>query len=314
MDCKYNTNINTVIIYGNKLNKNNYSKIFEGFYLAFKHLNYNTHWISDEEISILDNLNLDKSLFIVSGIENKNIPIDNKYFYVLYKCNDQKFNQIYENRKFILTEYSDNIDKTIFRPKLEFKFIYYKSESEYELIMPWATELLPYQIQNNINELNKNIKKLNKNAYIYKYASKTELKSFNQFKSIAVENNNNFRLLYKYIEPKIMYVRNIKEAFYPLVILDNNVKNSIIDIDIFKILSYGNIPVTNCKFANEYFNNKLIYGSRNQTLYKRRNLYNFEDNKSNIINLMTDIKKNHCFLHRAYNIIQYVHFIIKKTE
>jgi hypothetical protein len=302
----HNKNIDNVIIYGNKLNKNNISKMFECFYNAFKFLKYNTIWISDEEKSILNNFDFRNTIIIVSGYENKYVPINNHCFYVLYDCQDDKFNIIDNNNKFKLIEYYDGINTDGFCSKIGNDFVYYKINQEYELIMPWATELLPYQIDKNINNL-KNIK-LNNNGYIYRFATKNELSLINNFKRLCFSDNRKFRMNYRYMEQKLSYEKNIKECFYPLVLCDK-ITNKKIDIDIFKIISYGNLPVTNSKVGNDFFNKKLTYSPNLETLYKKRNSYNIQDKYDVLIDLMNIVKKKHTCLNRTFNILEYIFFI-----
>ena len=135
---------NQVIIWGHKLHSHTHSYIHYGFNKAFKYMGYKCLWLDNNyDIS---NIDFSNSLFITEGQVDKNIPIRNDCIYLLHNCDKQKYSNI--NNVFniqVITETELN------------KYSYNKCPYEYgycsdnQLLLCWATDLLPDDILYNIN-------------------------------------------------------------------------------------------------------------------------------------------------------------------
>ena len=147
--------------------KHTHHYIHAGFYKAFKHLNDKTYWVNHhskldyftkQALEILPN-----TLFIVEHQRQKNLPLRTDCYYILHnvywdiekkwlKFSGWKYPGFEEiaklgrvinlqvNRRDYYTEDKEWLDKDKF---------YYYDKSNYRLFMPWATDLLPHEIEGN---------------------------------------------------------------------------------------------------------------------------------------------------------------------
>ena len=172
-------NLNKVIIWGHTLHNHTHSYIHNAFYITFKHLGYEVYWFNEDgqnnypQNEILNNF--DNSLFIVHGLESKNLPLNNKSFYLVHNLEwvGTEFkipkNHVLKNNKGIpanniLTFQVLTIGSKSCKSYKNIK--YHKYADDYScLYLPWATDLLLEQIQKNINNL-ENIKSKNISNFI----------------------------------------------------------------------------------------------------------------------------------------------------
>ena len=142
-----------VIIWGHKLHTHTHSYIHYGFQRGFKHLNYDVYWFDNNDTTNDDfkNFNFDNCLFITEGQVDELIPINNNSIYILHNCNIDKYKNI--EKKFNL--------QVITKSDLErYKFdkidiaSYYHSDL---LMICWATDLLPEDINKNILKVKTNV-------------------------------------------------------------------------------------------------------------------------------------------------------------
>ena len=150
-----------VIIWGHKLHTHTHSYIHYGFFNAFKYLNFDVYWFDDDDD--FKNFNFDNCLFITEGQVDKNIPINNNSIYILHNCNIGKYRNI--DKKYNLQVITKSaLDRYNFT-KIN-KYCYYSNNL---LMMCWATDLLPNEIDENILKVKTNsIKSKNELNFIDK--------------------------------------------------------------------------------------------------------------------------------------------------
>ena len=150
--------IKQVVIWGHKLHSHTHSYIHNAFFIAFKHLGYKTIWLDENDN--ISNIDFSNTLFLTEGSTDTNIPIRNDCYYVLHNCECNKYNILEKKRVLIIQVFTTDVffGRTI--EKID-DFIYYTPiiNNQYSILyMPWATDLLPEQIQNNIDEYDIKIK------------------------------------------------------------------------------------------------------------------------------------------------------------
>jgi len=62
-----------VIIWGHKLHSHTHSYIHNAFYIAFKHMGYETYWFDDKDD--VKKFDFSNSLFLTEGQVDKKIPL-----------------------------------------------------------------------------------------------------------------------------------------------------------------------------------------------------------------------------------------------
>ena len=150
--------IKKIIIWGNKLHTHTHSYIHAAFFKAFKHLGYETYWFDDND-SIRD-FDFNNSFFLSHGHYLQKMPINNTSFYFLHNTDKKYHSKIPIERKLVFQVYTtDCIGRDT--PDRDRPFHYFTQSAEQNIVyFPWASDLLPEEIQENKKDL-KNIKTTN---------------------------------------------------------------------------------------------------------------------------------------------------------
>jgi len=286
--------ISKVIIWGHKLHSHTHSYIHGGFYKAFKHLGYNVYWIDET-----DKLDIDFSncLFITEGQVEKNIPINNTSYYVLHNCSGKLSSMIKRNKKLNLQTYTKDAHKYKAK-KIPDDVCYYLEDC---IMMPWATDLLPDEIDKNINNLD-NIS--NKN--IVNFVGML-IEPWIEFKNICIENNICFYSYGGFTDKTKSFKEN--EELIKQSIIAPSLQNSwqvdkhYIPCRIFKNISYGKMGITNSLAVNNFFDNKLIYSDNIKKLFEKSLDFEKKIDKNDYIKeLMIIVRDNHTYINRIKSI------------
>jgi hypothetical protein len=181
-------------------------------------------------------------------------------------------------------------------------------EDNNTLYMPWATDILPNEINENINNLK--IQKNNKALFIGsywggQYGNNNEI---DLFKIGCQKNNIEFNILSQ-IE-QTQSIKLIQNVFVAPTIVGKWQKNQgYIPCRIFKNVSYGQLGITNSKEAYEVINKLGVYNSNESELIKDAL------EKNNDIELrkqaMEFVRDNHTYLNRISS-LEYI-FKLKQT-
>ncbi len=280
--------IKKVIIWGLK------STCFEGFFKAFKHLNYDTYRIDDDNVG--SEINFSDCMFFIEGSSSKNIPIRDDCFYILHNCNLNVKNymkiQMYTN---------DVINRDDCCPVPDEKFMYYSLKKK-SLYFYWGTDLLPSEIENIKTHVKNNFKKQEKKACFIGNISDNEtfgnFKQLNNYVSKCKENNIPVVQDKEYGSDKGLYNVSIisrweKESGY----ISNN---------IFQNISYGSFGITNSKNVFDLFNQKVCYDTDEFKLFYKSIEYVKNITVEEQLELMDEVKSKHTYLNRIKNIIWFI--------
>lgn len=296
-----------VIIWGHKLHTHTHSYIHYGFYKAFKQLNYDVYWLDDNDINndlntnIYNNFNFDNCLFITEGQVDKNIPINESSIYILHNCNIDKYRNV--NKKFNLQVITkSDLEKYKFN-KIDISS-YYHSDL---IMMCWATDLLPDEINKNILKIKEN-KIISKNVLnfvgmplypwdeVAKWCNNNGItyNSFGGFNRTNVSSEKNMELIQESIlAPAIQEPWQVKHGYIPC--------------RVFKNLSYGKMVQTNNKFVNNFiFEGKLLYHEDIHKLMDMGIEFNNNNQQKLLIELMENVRDNHTYINRIQSIIKFL--------
>ena len=292
-----------VIIWGHKLHTHTHSYIHYGFYKAFKHLNYDVYWFDNNTANDdFKNFNFDNCLFITEGQVDSCIPINNNSIYILHNCNIDKYKDI--ERKFNLQVITkSDLDR------YKFDKIDIASYHHGDLLMIcWATDLLPDEINKNILKVKTNVIKskdvlnfVGMPLYPWDEVAKwcnnngITYKSFGGFNHTNVSSEKNMELIQESIlAPAIQEPWQVEHGYIPC--------------RIFKNISYGKMGLTNNAFVSNFiFQGKLIYDEDIHNLMKMGIDFNKEpDNKKLILELMENVRDNHTYINRIKSIIKFL--------
>lgn len=295
--------IDQVVIWGHKLHSHTHSYIHEGFYRAFRSLGYKVLYLdNNDDISSID---FSKSLFLTEGQVDQNIPILDDCFYIIHNCNGSKYRKaISENRAITIQVYTKSILKIPHLKEVE-PYVFVTRDNK-TIFFPWATDLLPYEIEENKNMLRKNWTSRSKNSgYIAwvgtigegEFGNLSEIQPF--IKSADVYKNSNLiwtKRTRLNREEHISFI--IKAYMAPTIVGSWQKKQGYIPCRIFKNISYGQCGITNSYEVYDIMNKKICYDSNTAELFYKGVRYVKNYSLEDQLRLMDFVKENHTYLNR----------------
>lgn len=150
-------NFNKVVIWGHfPPGKHTSSYPFEGYQKAFQHLGYETFWLPNQPI---DSSGWDNCLFLTEGQEDSHIPLNKSSTYVLHNVQEDRYVDLPHKLNLQIFHRTIEAPREPFNKHRTFNsseplskindYTYYNSDTLYQ---PWATDLLPHEIDTtNIN-------------------------------------------------------------------------------------------------------------------------------------------------------------------
>jgi hypothetical protein len=310
--------INKIIIWGHKLHSHTHSYIHYGFYKAFKYLNYNVHWFDDNDN--VNNFNFSNSLFITEHQVNNNIPLRDDCLYLSHYNQNNKYVSIPKENVIFLHVSPRDFNECNKSKNYNYELLNYGRKMEYHsfsdefnrLYIYWATDLLPDEINHNINNIYKTKKE--NNLYLIGTPSQpwNEMKNICDIKKIQyIRTGATFNInseLNKSTEENMELIQ--KSIIAPALQDDYQISIKYIPCRIFKNISYGRMGITNNSIVNELFDNKLIYSKDIQELFNKSIEFEkkIDETKdySKIIELMEIVRDNHTYINRVNTIIKYI--------
>ena len=332
----YQMQINKVIIWGHTLHDHTHSYIHNAFYRTFKYMGYETYWFStDGENNYLAQgtpNNFENTLFIVHGIVSHKLPLNDTSIYIAHNVEfigtDKKFpknHEIRDKEELKGIPVSNIIQLQVYTKNAETqssegcsrKNTYYIKPPHSTIFMPWATDLLPEEINKNIINLEK-FKVKNVSNFIgmplaHHAKFRDELKKYNVvYRNYGGTFNKN-SYLNKTVEENMKLIQ--ESIIAPALQTQWQIDNGYIPCRIFKNISYGKMGITNNPTVNLLFDTKLIYSDNIAELTKMG--LDFEVNNPNknqvVKELMEYVRDNHTYINRINCILEYIKKYINIT-
>ena len=300
----YMNNIQQVVIWGHKLHSHTHSYIHNAFVIAFKHLGYKTLWLDNKDD--ISNIDFTNSLFITEGQVDQNIPIIKTAYYILHNCNMDKYSTLSKENYIILQVYTNDVINKHHAIEIDKSTLtYFKDNTIY---MPWATDLLPEEINQNIKKVkNGDFKIENMVSFV---GSMTRpwlyVKQFCDNKNIQFEcyggNSRNLS-----VEDNITLTQ--KSILAPAFQDDWQSANGYIPCRIFKNISYGKMGITNNPTVYELYNREILFDNNIfNALQKGLIFENFPEEKKKeiIIKLMEVTRDKNTYLNRIEQLFRFL--------
>ncbi len=284
------------IVWGHEHYSHTHSYIHYGYFKAAQHLGWDVEWLTNTIENQSKFSNTDEYLFFTEGQVDSNIPINPNAFYILHNCDLEKYKSVPEKNKLCLGVYVNYriLHNTI---PIENKPFHYWQEDINMLYMPWATDILPNEIDENIKNLGRehngkvvflgscsggyhgNINEVN----ALSKGCKDNHLEFSLIQTLQIEQKQSIKILQDaYITPSIVGTWQKQVGYIPC--------------RIFKTISYGQLGVTNSKEAFEVINKLGVYNPDETELIKDAL------NKVNDLELrkksMEFVRDNHTYLNR----------------
>lgn len=294
-----------IVLWGHKLHSHTHSYIHDAFTKAFKHLGYEVLWLDDQDN--VQNIDFTGSLFITEGQVDKNIPLREDCFYILHNCHSSKYLPLYaKNRALALQVYTKRCESYPAVKVSEYVFFDKVGKCIY---MPWATDLLPHEIDENKAKVCKKRKFKRQVIFIGTigggiFGNDTEIDSF--FKAAR---EHGFQIIHKVNLSSHNARFMIEKALLAPAIQGSwQCKEGYIPCRIFKNISCGKLGMTNSQTVYELFNKKIVFNTDTYQLFfeaiDRLNKITIEE----IIELMDFVRDHHTYLNR----IEHLFYAIKQ--
>lgn len=304
----HDLDIKQVVIWGHKLHSHTHSYIHWAFYRTFTHLGYKTLWLDNhDDITKID---FENSLFITEGQVDGNMPLREDCHYILHNCFTDRYDSLKAKGNCIcLQVYTHDclprkvryIDNCI-----------YADESEKCIYMPWATDLLPYEID-EIKEQIRTRKVIRSNIVYWvgtisdgkPFDNNNEINGFRRaaleagvgFERVAdIDMKQNIELIQRsYLAPAIQGPWQIKVGYVPC--------------RIFKNISYGQLGVTNSETVSKLFKNKIVYNPDCYRLFFDAQVRAALITQEEMFELMDFVRDKHTYINRIEHLLQFLKVI-----
>ena len=316
-----------VIIWGYPLYSHTHSYIHEGYYRAFKFLNFDTYWFDDNNYPI--DFDYNNCLFVTEGFADKNIPLNNSSCYAVMYCPSPiKYQGVkqYIDVRMAATNFEDHIqkysldkNKTInvgpccyFEPKtnhdihIKNNYVDYIMSDFDKFYIAWATNLLPHEINfDSIYFPRKQI--INYCGSIDSNGICENYSNFKPFIEECVKNNIPFIHNCPWNNP-ISNEEVIKRTQESLLGIDirgpEHIKNRLLNCRVYKNISYGHLGLTNSEEMMLSLDGNCIYNNNTAQLFYDgiNNIKKYELIK----NGMKLVKEKHTFINRIKSLLEII--------
>lgn len=287
-----------VVIWGHKLTtKHTHSYIHGAFYKSFRNLGYDTYWLDSSDN--INGIDFSNTLFLTEGQVDSGIPLVTGSYYILHNCHTEKY---LENQcKFMIMQVFTN-DTLNRGEEISPGTVIQLAEDVNVLYVPWATDLLPHEI--NLEEASNNREPLN---CVFIGSDQGHL---GRFFSVCKNNGLSVDWRNPWISPTSFeenreLVRNSYIA--PALQNDWQVEVGLIPCRIFKNISYGHFGYTNSPSTNRIFHNELICDENHENLFhKIIEFKNSSDHLDRLKYLMNEVKERHTYLNIISDLLKYL--------
>lgn len=297
-----------VVIWGHKLHSHTHSYVHEAFYRTFNYLGYKTLWLDNNDS--LAGVDFSASLFITEGQVDQKIPLRDDAFYILHNCDWGKYKNLLEKNRVLKLQVYTNRCRTpeciTFAPYVLF------NPREQCLYMPWATDLLPYEIDQVKERMKKN-RALNKVVVFIGtlgygvFGNIPECKPFFE----AADQKGIPAKHFVDVDPRKAQ-DIIEHAFIAPAIQGSwQCREGYIPCRIFKNISYGKLGVTNCPVVYDLFNHKIVFDTDTKKLFKKALKRMDTITLQEQFDLMNFVRDHHTYINRIEHLFKAISLIKK---
>lgn len=317
-------NFKQIVVYGKHPT---HKYIHEAYVKTCKFLGYKVLYLSDADN--IDDIDFSQTLFITTGEDSP--PLREDCFYILqYPYNEKNMERLEEKKEMFWSEkYQEKVPKNhILHTAPYYSNLSYKnyeklapytmfSLEEQALFIPWATDLLPHEIekQKAIVKQKKYQTPLKRNLvfvgtiwgsswgnlpemhFLDIVCNKHKLQC-EKMSHLSFEENKRI-ISQAFIAPAIQCVKQVEIGYIPCRILKN--------------ISYGAMGITNNPLVYELFGKKIIYEKNLNNLIEKAVYWADHPSWDVVLDLMDFVKTNHTYVHRIQTYLNVLENIIQKT-
>lgn len=299
-----------IVLWGHKLHQNTFSYVNYGFERAARHLGFPTRWLDDGDYDYGD---LSHSIFFTEGQVQARIPLLDDCFYVLHNvCGPearQKYQGLYTARQVL--DIQTITDERQQGEKLA-DFIYFSLDGR-GLHFPWATDLLPHEI----DAYKPTGRPFNVESKVVTWVGTVgdgvfgNIPQLNPFMKACQENGIQFRATGLWggsvpgTSPSCEQNAALIRASYmaPAIVGGWQQEKGYIPCRAFKNISYGQPGMTNSPSVKRLFGDAMVFNpDSHQLFYDAR--ARFESlTREELIQHMDWVRDNHTYLNRLTTVL-----------
>jgi hypothetical protein len=265
------------------------------------------YWFDDkDDVSRFDFSN---SLFITETQVDEKIPLREDCFYILHNCTKAKYRPFLLLKKAMhLRVYTDDVLSVRTAVKIA-PCIYYDLPNR-TLYMPWATDLLPHEI----DAVKKQIPLVQKKHEIWwigtigdqLYGNINQLQPFMQ----AAQKDG---VLFLHNDPWAHGIsaeenrKRIQSSFMaPAIVGKWQMEHGYIPCRIFKNISYGSPGITNSYRVYELFQRKIVYNPDTYQLFYDAKNFMATMTMQQLYDQMDFVRDHHTYINRIHTIFDFI--------
>jgi hypothetical protein len=282
-----------VIIWGHKLHTHTHSYIHYGFFKAFESMGYETHWLDNRDNTL--GIDFTDTLFITEGQVDSGIPLVKDSYYVLHNTPSQRYREA-GCKTLTIQVYTRDVPN---RGRSENYYTVMEGNGIVDcLYMPWATDLLPQEIDlgNATNSQNR----------VSVWVG-TIQENLGRFFNECRNNGVSVRTIDPWINPVSPEenISLIRDSYISPALQSNwQVQHGYIPCRIFKNISYGHFGYTNSDVVRDVFDGLVIYDADPGSLFhKAIEEKNSSDHIKRLKDLMSIVKEKHTYVSRIETIL-----------
>lgn len=289
-----------VVIWGHKLHTHTHSYIHEAFFHAFSHLGYPTYWLDKDDP--VDGIDFSDTLFLTEGQADAEIPLRTDGLYILHNCEVKKYANIPKERKLILQVYTDDVLR--YPQFLKIAPCCYVDFTDRVVYMPWATDLLPHQIEAVKTQMESRVRE-NKVYWVGTIGAGEfgNIEQLQPFMRACEENGIDF-VHCSGLDQASQQERIGSSFLAPAIVGEWQQTKGYIPCRIFKNMSYGKMGLTNSYRVYELFENKIIYNPDTYQLFFDGMHAMDSLSQEDLFQMMDWIKEKHTYLNRIELIVR----------
>jgi len=291
--------IKQVVIWGHQHPGHTHHWIHYAYHRTFKHLGFNTLWLSDAPHP---EVNFSNSLFFAHGLEEKHLPQRDDCRYILHNVETRKYQPLLDNgRAIILQVYTHDC---LERDVVEIDDLTYLDFGKKVVYMPWATDLLPHEIdEQKVRIANEEIAKERTVHYvgsvgrsgpndIFENATPVEA-----FKRGCTKQGISFKL-HRHIPAEQNKTLVQRSIMAPAIQSKWQCEKGYIPCRILKNISYGHMGVTNSETVYKLLKGKVVYNADPEQLAVDALTRIGNMDQKELFALMDLVRDKHTYVHR----------------
>lgn len=295
-----------VVLWGHKLHSHTHSYIHYAFVKAFKHLGYETLWLDkNDKITGIDFSN---SLFITEGQVDQDIPLRSDCRYILHNCNPDKYKTLFDAGNCIIMQvYTHDVPP---RNVQKVDALTYIDRGDKTLYMPWATDLLPYEIDAVKASLTWPLQRKKEVNFIgvWQGGSFDNKKIYDNFVAACKESGISFKQRSSVNADE--NVRLVQQSYMaPALQGQWQCQVGYVPCRIFKNISYGQPGITNSKTVFDLFKGKIVFNEDTHQLFYDAQKTIQTMTQEDLFWQMDFVRDHHTYLNRIEHLLMFLNMI-----